>query len=187
MDEEIKETPAEEETPEVEEPQEEPQNEELEKARKVAEDQKRRAEKAEREAKDTKKKLEELAKSQPQDTEVQRNLDARAYADLLHEGYSREQIAFVENVAKSQNMQASEVIEEMAKEDSSLSYVKTAIDSMKERERAAQSVPPPSQSAPVKVGGKDFNEMSSAERARNWPQITEQLKQRHSGKGKSTL
>jgi len=102
-----------------------------------------------KQAEDTKKKQrEELEKLRPKKEEpkAQPTLDAREYARLLHQGYSEEEIDFVEKQVKVLGKPASDVLKD--------AFTLSAIRGVREKKKAEQATPSPSARSPQKQGEK---------------------------------
>ena len=90
----------------------------------------------------------------------QKGLDAKAFAVLLHEGYTGEDIDFVEKIMLSTEKTAKEVME--------MDYVKDALEVAKTKRNSQQETPPPSDKiSSMSVGDKPYKDLSDEEKKSN--------------------
>lgn len=88
-------------------------------------------------------------------------LDAKAFAVLLHKGYTSEDIEFVETVMQSTEKTAKEVME--------MDYVKNALEAAKTKRESQQETPPPSDKvSSMSIGDKAYKDLSDEEKKSNF-------------------
>ncbi len=88
-------------------------------------------------------------------------IDARDYSVLLHDGYSKPEIDYIESMMKAKNINLDDALKD--------EYIQGTVKQMRASSKTDEAIPTPSShKGPPAVAGKEFKDMTEKERSEHF-------------------